>query len=44
MDEGTASTSFRGDVEIVFGEPLSFPIDDDPIRATAAIRDAVEAL
>jgi len=44
MDEGTTGTSFRGDVEIVFGAPLSFPIDDDPTRATAAIRDAVEAL
>ena len=44
MDEGTAGTSFRGDVEVVFGAPLSFAIDDDPTRATAAIRAAVEAL
>ena len=44
MDEGTAGTSFRGEVEIIFGAPLSFAIDDDPTRATAAIREAVEAL
>jgi long-chain acyl-CoA synthetase len=43
-DKGTAGTSWRGDVEVVFGKPLRFPIDDDPNRATAEIRAAVEAL
>ncbi len=38
------STSWRGDVEVVFGKPLRFPVDDDPNRATAEIRAAVEAL
>jgi long-chain acyl-CoA synthetase len=37
-------TSWRGDVEVVFGKPLRFAVDDEPNRATAEIRAAVEAL
>ena len=44
IDADTPGTSLRGDVEVVFGKPLRFAIDDDPNRATAAIRAAVEAL
>ena len=44
FDKGTSGTSLRGDVEVVFGKPLRFPVDDDPNRATAEIRAAVEAL
>jgi long-chain acyl-CoA synthetase len=44
FDKDARGTSLRGDVEVVFGKPLTFPIDDDPIRATAEIRAAVEAL
>jgi long-chain acyl-CoA synthetase len=44
FDEGTGGTALRGDVEVLFGKPLSFPIDDDPVRATDDIRAAIEAL
>ena len=44
FDKGTTGTSWRGDVEVVFGKPLRFPVDDDPNRATAEIRAAVEEL
>ena len=44
FDKGTTGTSLRGDVEVVFGKPIRFPVDDDPNRATAEIRAAVEAL
>jgi 1-acyl-sn-glycerol-3-phosphate acyltransferase len=44
IDIDTAGTSLRGDVEVVFGAPMRFPIDDDPTRATAEIRAAIEAL
>ena len=39
-----SGTSWRGDVEVVFGKPIRFAVDDDPNRATAEIRAAVEAL
>jgi long-chain acyl-CoA synthetase len=44
IDIGTPGTALRGDVEVVFGTPLRFPIDADPNQATAEIRAAVEAL
>lgn len=44
FDKGTRGTSLRGDVEVVFGKPLTFAIDDDMNRATAEIRAAVEGL
>jgi long-chain acyl-CoA synthetase len=44
IDADAPGTTLRGDVEIVFGRPLTFAIDDDPVRATAEIRAAVEAL
>ena len=43
-DKGTTGTALRGDVEVIFGKPIRFPVDDDPNRATAEIRAAVEAL
>jgi long-chain acyl-CoA synthetase len=44
IDRETDGTSFRGDVEVVFGAPLRFGIDVDPVAATEEIRAAVEAL
>jgi long-chain acyl-CoA synthetase len=44
FDKGTGGTSLRGEVEVVFGKPIRFAVDDDPNRATAEIRAAVEAL
>ena len=44
FDKGTAGTAWRGDVEVVFGRPLRFAVDDDANRATAEIRAAVESL
>ena len=44
FDKGATGSSLRGDVEVVLGKPLRFPIDDDPNRATAEIRAAIEAL
>jgi long-chain acyl-CoA synthetase len=44
IDIGTPGTALRGDVEVVFGAPLRFPIDADPNQATTEIRAAVEAL
>ena len=43
-DAPEPSSSWRGDVEVVFGKPIRFAVDDDPNRATAEIRAAVEAL
>jgi long-chain acyl-CoA synthetase len=43
-DAPEPSNSWRGDVEVVFGKPIRFAVDDDPNRATAEIRAAVEAL
>jgi long-chain acyl-CoA synthetase len=44
VDTKAPGTTFRGDVEVVFGAPLRFAIDEDPTQATAQIRAAVEAL
>jgi len=44
IDMDTEGTAWRGDVEVVFGAPLRFPIDADPNQATAEIRAAIEAL
>jgi long-chain acyl-CoA synthetase len=44
IDRESGGTSFRGEVEVVFGKPLSFGIDVDPVQATDEIRAAVEAL
>jgi long-chain acyl-CoA synthetase len=44
LDAGTSDRGLRGDVEVAFGAPMRFAIDDDPARATAAIREAIEAL
>jgi long-chain acyl-CoA synthetase len=35
---------WRGDVEVVFGQPIRFAIDADPAEATARIERAVAAL
>jgi long-chain acyl-CoA synthetase len=43
-DKGTNGRTWRGDVEIAFGAPLRFGIDVDPVDATEAIREAIEAL
>jgi long-chain acyl-CoA synthetase len=44
IDTDAPGTTLRGDVEVVFGAPLRFAIDEDPNQATAQIRAAVEAL
>jgi hypothetical protein len=44
IDIDAPGTGLRGDAEVIFGAPLSFPIDADPTRATDEIRAAVEAL
>ena len=40
---GTRS-SLRGDVEVVFGEPMWFPSDTSPAQATARLEEALAAL
>jgi long-chain acyl-CoA synthetase len=44
IDADTAGTAWRGDVEVIFGAPLRFPVDADPTEATAAIQQAVADL
>jgi long-chain acyl-CoA synthetase len=44
IDAGLPNRGLRGEVEVAFGAPMRFAIDDDPARATAAIREAVESL
>jgi len=44
IDADTAGVAWRGDVEVVFGEPLHFPVDADPTEATAVIQKAVADL
>jgi hypothetical protein len=39
-----AGVPWRGDLEIVFGKPLRFAPDVDPVEATEQVRSAVEAL
>ncbi len=38
------SPSWRGDVEVVFGDPLWLDADSDPVAATTRLEDAVRAL
>jgi long-chain acyl-CoA synthetase len=44
MDSRLPGTSWRGDIEVVFGKPMRFGPDDDPVEATEQVRAAVEAL
>ncbi len=44
VDQRGPGTSPRGDVEIVFGEPIHFDADTDPATATARLEEAVAAL
>jgi long-chain acyl-CoA synthetase len=44
IDAETTRRGWRGDVEVAFGAPMRFAIDDDPNRATEAIQAAVAAL
>ncbi|HET8569174.1 MAG TPA: AMP-binding protein [Candidatus Limnocylindria bacterium] len=49
LDEGDradwrGTPGWRGDVEVVFGEPLSFPAGTDPVDATRRLEAAVAAL
>ncbi len=37
-------SSWRGDVEVVFGEPMWLDADADPVAATTRLEDAVRAL
>ena len=34
----------RGDLEVVFGEPIRFDADADPVAATSQLEEAVRAL
>jgi long-chain acyl-CoA synthetase len=38
------SPSWRGDVEVVFGDPMWLDADSDPVAATTRLEDAVRAL
>jgi long-chain acyl-CoA synthetase len=44
IDMKAAGVPWRGDLEIVFGKPLRFAPDVDPVEATEQVRSAVEAL
>ena len=44
LDNRGPGTSPRGDVEVVFGEPIYFPAGTDHLAATARLEAAVEAL
>ena len=44
VDKRGPRTSPRGDVEVVFGEPIYFPAGTDHLEATASLEAAVEAL
>ena len=44
LDRRGPGTSPRGDVEVVFGEPIYFPAGTDHLAATARLEAAVEAL
>lgn len=43
-DKGTDGRAWRGGVEVVFGPPLRFGVDADPVEATEAVRRAIERL
>ena len=40
----SAGSTWRGDVEVVFGEPLRFDADADPVAATTRLEEAVRSL
>ena len=44
VDQRGKGTSPRGDVEVVFGEPILFDAGTDPVAATARLEEAVAAL
>jgi long-chain acyl-CoA synthetase len=44
MDRSKERGPWRGSAELVFGEPLRFDIDDDPVAATERLEAAVRAL
>lgn len=44
IDMKAPGVPWRGDLEIVFGEPLRFGPEDDAVAATERVRQAVEAL
>jgi 1-acyl-sn-glycerol-3-phosphate acyltransferase len=44
VDRRGPGTSPRGDVEVIFGEPIYFPAGTDHVAATARLEEAVEAL
>jgi 1-acyl-sn-glycerol-3-phosphate acyltransferase len=44
IDRRGSGTSLRGDVEVIFGEPLLFDADTDPVEATTRLESAVGAL
>jgi 1-acyl-sn-glycerol-3-phosphate acyltransferase len=44
IDMKAPGVRWRGDLEIVFGKPLRFGPDVDPVEATEQVRAAVEAL
>jgi hypothetical protein len=42
--EPARSNGWRGDVEVVFGDPIFFPAGTPPAEATAKLQAAVAAL
>jgi len=42
--EAARSNGWRGDVEVVFGDPIFFPSGTPPAEATATLQAAVAAL
>jgi long-chain acyl-CoA synthetase len=44
IDMDKPGIPWRGDLELVFGKPLRFGPDEDPVAATEKVREAVEAL
>ena len=44
IDMKAPDVPWRGDLEIVFGKPMRFGPDADPVQATEQVRSAVEAL
>ena len=44
IDAGASGTSWRGDVEVLFGRPMWFGPEADPTAATDEVREAVAGL
>jgi hypothetical protein len=44
IDADASATTWRGDVEVIFGKPMRFGPEADPIAATEELRQAVDAL